>query len=180
MPRKSTTQYDDEVKSAPKNTGNLSQSELRQEALDGVLQLVQFGCLAFGQFADAGAIGMHGPPMTVEIVKLADTNSKVAKKVDLLLEAGPYAGIVAASIPFLAQLFVNHNVFKAEQFANAGVVEPAQLEADMKTTMMRNAMAAMQERQRVEEEMREMQEAMAKAAEWEAEDEREKAAANAE
>lgn len=137
-----------------------TKDELRQDALDGVLQMAQFGCLAFGNFADAGAIGLFGRPMAVEVVKLAKQNTKVASKVDLLIEVGPYAGIVAAAIPFLAQLLVNHGVFKAEQFANAGVVSPNTLEANMKTTLMKQAMEAMQAQRAAEEELLRMQEEM--------------------
>lgn len=161
MPRKAVP-LDDPIYNPPaKDDGPpKTKKELRQEAVDGILQLAQFGCLAFGQFADAGAIGMHGPPIAAEVVELAETNSKVASKVDLLIEVGPYAGLVAAALPFLAQLFVNHGVFKAEQFANAGVVTPQTLESQMKTQMMQRAMAAMREQQRIEDEMRAMQEEM--------------------
>ena len=138
-----------------------TRSELRQKALDGVLQLGQFGCLAFGNYADAGAIGVFGPPMAAETVKLSNDNPKVAKWVDMLIEVGPYAGLVAAAIPFLAQLMVNHKVFKAEQFGNAGVMEPEMLETRMKTEVLHKAaearrqqMAAQEELRKVEEEMR--------------------------
>jgi hypothetical protein len=149
MPRSSSTIKDDAV------TDNKTKAELRQEALNGVLQVGQLACLSFGQFSDAGAIGMHGPRLVNEIVTLADNNSKVASKVDLLLEVGPYAGIVAAAIPFLAQLFVNHGIVKAETFANAGVVEPEQLDQQMKLTIMQRTLDAQREQQRMEQEIRE-------------------------
>jgi hypothetical protein len=134
--------------------------ELRQEALDGVLQLVQFGCLAFGDFKDAGAVGVFGPPMANETVSIAKDNEKVAEKVDLLIKVGPYAGLIAAIIPFLAQLMVNRGIFKAEQFANAGVMEPEMLEVRMKTEILHKAaetrrqqMEAQDELNRLEAEM---------------------------
>lgn len=160
MPRQASTIKDmpDEI-NPPK-----SRAELRQDALNGVMQVGQLACIAFGQFADAGAIGMHGPQLSSEILALAENNSKIASKVDLLIEVGPYAGIVAAAIPFLAQLFVNHGVAKAELFANAGVVPPETLAQHMKTEMMRKAVQAQREqmeaRRLLEEEMREMQEQM--------------------
>src|SRR5712691_7648942 len=162
MPRRSATipdqSYEPETKEdkAPK-----TQDELRQEALSGVLQLIQFGCLAFGNFADAGAIGVFGPPMVSETVDLAKANSKVASKVDLLIEIGPYAGVVAAAIPFLAQLLVNHKVFKAEQFANAGVMTPESLESEMKMQVMQRAMEAKAKQMEMQNEMKRMQEEMA-------------------
>jgi hypothetical protein len=151
MPRTNTT-----LKDVPQNEKThieMSKAELRQEALNGVLQVGQMAALTFGQFSDAGAIGMHGPKLVSEVVALAESNSKVASKVDLLIEIGPYAGIVAAAIPFLAQLFVNHGMVKAELFANAGVVEPAQLDEEMKLTIMRRAMDTQKEQMRIRAEM---------------------------
>src|SRR5256885_11918349 len=90
MPRASNT-----IKDNPPITdnSNKTKAELRQEALNGVLQVGQLAALTFGQFSDAGAIGMHGPKLVSETVALAESNSKVASKVDLLIEIGPYAGI---------------------------------------------------------------------------------------
>lgn len=133
-----------------------TKADLRREALGGIAQIGQFACLAFGQFSDAGAIGVFGPPIIDETVKLADNNSKIASKVDLLVEVGPYAGIVAATIPFLAQIFVNHGFIKPEMFANAGVMHPDMLETQMKTELMRKAMEAQQEQMRIQEEMEDM------------------------
>lgn len=158
MPRQSQTIKDskaDEIPAPPK-----TKAELRQDALNGVLQVGQLACITTGQFADAGAIGIHGPKLANEIVQLAENNSKIAAKVDLLIEIGPYAGIVAAAIPFLAQLFVNHGLIKAEMFANAGVVEPADLENHMKMEMMRRAMEVRQQQQEMEAELRRMAEEM--------------------
>lgn len=157
MPRQSSTIPDPKM---PTIEHEKTKDELRQEALDGVLQLAQFGCLAFGNFADAGAIGVFGPPMANETVKLAKENSKVASKVDLLIEVGPYAGLVAAIIPFLAQLMVNHKMFKAEQFGNAGVMEPEMLETQMKTQVLHRAAQARREQMEAQEQLRKMEEEM--------------------
>lgn len=142
------------------NASPKTKRELRQEAVDGILQLAQFGCLAFGQFADAGAIGMHGQGLSNEVITLSDNNPKIASKVDLLIEIGPYAGLVAAALPFLAQILVNHKVFKPEQFANAGVVTPETLEAQMKTQLMQRAMESKREQMRIQEEMQAMEDEM--------------------
>jgi hypothetical protein len=150
MPRSSNT-----IRDTPPVTDNAgkTKAELRQEALNGVLQVGQLATLTFGQFSDAGAIGMHGPKLVSEVVALAENNSKVASKVDLLIEIGPYAGIVAAAIPFLAQLFVNHGVVKPEVFANAGVVPPEQLEKEMKLTIMRRSLEVQRQQAEMEAEM---------------------------
>ncbi len=153
MPRNSSTVKESPVIDNPRE--NMTKAELRQEALNGVLQVGQLAAITFGQFSDAGAIGMHGPKLVSEVVSLAESNSKVASKVDLLIEIGPYAGIVAAAIPFLAQLFVNHGVVKAELFANAGVVPPDQLEQRMKLTLMQQAMEAQRQQMDIEREMQE-------------------------
>lgn len=157
MPRQTTT-----IKDAPpiEIEREKTKAELRQEAFDGILQLGQFGCLAFGNFADAGAIGVFGPPMANEAVKLANENPKVAKWTDILIEVGPYAGFVAAAIPFLAQLMVNHKVFKAEQFGNAGVMDPEMLEVQMKTQVMHRAAEARREQMEAQERLRKMEEEM--------------------
>lgn len=134
--------------------------ELRQEALNGVLQIAQFGCLAFGDFSDAGAIGVFGPPIVDETVTLAKDNEKVAEKVDLLIKVGPYAGLVAATIPFLAQLMVNRGIFKAEQFGNAGVMEPAMLETQMKTQVLHKAAEARRQQMEAQETLARLEEEM--------------------
>lgn len=157
MPRHSQTIPDP---TAPTIEREKTQDELRQEALSGVLQVIQFGCLAFGDFADAGAIGVFGPPIVDETVKLAKDNSKVASKVDLLIEIGPYAGLVAATIPFLAQLLVNHKVFKAEQFGNAGVMEPEMLETQMRTQVLHRAADARRQQMEAQEALHKLEDEM--------------------
>lgn len=154
MPRNTSTVKDPIIENSREN---MTKAELRQEALNGVLQVGQLIAVSFGKFADAGAIGMHGPKLAEETVALAGNNSKVASKVDLLIEIGPYAGIVAAAIPFLAQLFVNHGLIKPELFANAGVVAPEQLEQQMKLSMMQQALEVQRHQMEVEREMREAQ-----------------------
>lgn len=157
MPRTSSTIPDSKY-DAPDKIKSID--ELRQEALDGLLQLGQFGCLAFGDFADAGAIGVFGPPMATETVNLAKDNEKVAEKVDLLLKVGPYAGLIAAIVPFLAQLMVNHKIFKADHFGNAGVMEPEMLETRMKTEMLHKAAEVRREQMEAREKLERLEEEM--------------------
>lgn len=161
MPRSSSTVPDSKISNEPENTTPKTKDELRHEAIDGVMQLAQFGCIAFGDFRDAGAIGMFGPPMVDEAVDLARENTAIASKVDLLIEVGPYAGFIAAAIPFVAQLLVNRGIFKAEHFINAGVVPPEQLEAQMKTQMLKKAMEAMAAQREAQQHFEEMQAEMA-------------------
>lgn len=133
-----------------------TKADLRQDALSGVMQIAQLVTVGTGQFADAGAIGVFGPPMVDETVKLAENNTKVASKVDLLIEIGPYAGLVAAAIPFLAQIFVNHGLVKPEMFANAGVMPPDMLAEQMKMEMMKRALDAQRQQMQMAAEMEAM------------------------
>lgn len=153
MPRTSQVIKDTEPISDPPKT----KDELRKEALTGILQIAQFGCVAFGQFADAGAIGMHAQPIVNETLKLGESNSKIQEKIDLLIEVGPYAGLIGVLIPFAAQILVNHKIFKPEQFANAGIVSPQMLEAQMKTELARQAMDAIIKQKQAEEDLQRMQ-----------------------
>lgn len=159
MPRQTSSIPDPGIKDMS-HDGPKTKDELRQEALNGILQLTQFGCLAFGSFADAGAIGVFGPPIATEVVDLAKDNSKVAHWVDLIIEVGPYAGLVAATIPFLAQLLVNHKVFKAEQFGNAGVMPPEILDTQMRTQVLQRAAQAKREQMEAQEALHKLEEEM--------------------
>jgi|ERR1700744_1071464 len=162
-PRRTSTIPDDKTSSAPTPPPSGKHKD-RIEAINGLMQIGQFGCLTFGRYADAGAIGMHGPNLANEIANLADSQPKVAQKVDLLLEVGPYAGLITAALPFVAQILVNAGVFKAEAFANAGVVHPDTLEAQMKAQLAEQALNAMRmqaEAEKALEEQRLMMQEMA-------------------
>jgi hypothetical protein len=160
MPARRQTLIDSPSDEPTKDESPKSPKELRKEACEGILQIAQFGCMTFGLFADAGAIGFHGPPLINEAVELAEQNKTIAKRMDLLVEVGPYAGIIGVGIPFVAQILVNHGLIKAELFANAGVVHPEQLEADMKAQMMEKAMAAMNKQRETEERLMALREEM--------------------
>lgn len=115
----------------------------REEALNGLGQLLGFGCIVLHQYADAGAIGMHFPPVAHEWALLADKNEKVAKGIDYLTEAGPYAGVIVSMMPLVLQLAANHNLIKAEMAGGAGVVPPEALTAQVRADMARQAQEAM-------------------------------------
>jgi len=57
--------------------------------------------------------------------------------------AGPYAALVGAAIPLIAQLAANHRM---GAMTNLGAVPPEVLEARMDAEMMRAEMEAMRER----------------------------------
>lgn len=161
MPRRATT-IPNNTPPPPSDDSNEPQTleEKRIEAVTGIFQLAQFGTLTFGQFADAGAIGEHSGAMTKEIVALAEKNKQIASKVDLLIEVGPYAGLVAVALPFALQILCNHGILKPENFVNAGVVTKETLEHRMKSALLKQQMEAMQAQQQLEEEMRLLHEEM--------------------
>lgn len=133
---------------------------LREEAANGIGQIIAFGSMVMGNFADAGAIGMHWPNMAHEAAVAAETDQKLAAGLDWFLEVGPYGKLVTVSLPLVAQVLVNHGFLKAEQMAGAGVVHPETLAAQVRTDLARKAMAAIREQQEAEAEMQRMQEEM--------------------
>jgi len=131
----------------------------RLDAVNGLFQIAQMGLVIGGQYADAGAIGMHGEAISTEIVALADQNAKIAKSVDYLTEVGPYAGLVAALLPFAMQLAANHKAIPAEKVP--GVMQPEVLEMQMRTEVKKQAMRQMQEAEQAQREYDEMAAKMA-------------------
>ena len=125
----------------------------RHEAATGIFQLVGFGLIVTRQYADAGAIGMHSGPITDELVKLSESNEPVAKALDYLTEAGPYAGLIVAVMPLALQIMANHGLVKAELVGGAGVVPPAALESGVRADMARQAAEALRAQQAAEAEL---------------------------
>jgi hypothetical protein len=130
-----------------------TKKEERREAVQGVWQLAGFGCVILRQYADAGAIGLHSEPITNELVDLADKNDRVAKALDYLTEAGPYAGLIVAVMPLALQVLTNHGLIRGELVAGGGVVPPAALESQVRADMARQATAALQAQQEAEAEL---------------------------
>jgi hypothetical protein len=107
----------------------------RAEAVNGIFQLGQSFLLMAKQYADAAAIGMHGPAISNELVALAETNETIGKGIDFLMTAGPYAGLVTATLPLVLQIATNHG--RIPVVGIPGVTDPktlqAQMEAEVKT-----------------------------------------------
>jgi hypothetical protein len=141
---------------AAKQADSATKTSSREDAINGVLQLGHFGLILARQYADAGALSMHGPAISHEVAELANTNEKIAKTVDYFLEAGPYAGLVTALMPFALQIMVNHKMVKAEHVAGGGVVTPEALEAQTKAAMLRQAQEAIRAQHEAEAELRAM------------------------
>lgn len=112
----------------------------RSASVASLFQLAQFGCVTFGQYADAGALAMHGPATANELAKLAEINPWIGKGIDSLDIVGPWAGLFTALMPLTLQFMVNHGKIAPERVASMGVVPPAMLEAQAKAQL-----AAMQQ-----------------------------------
>jgi hypothetical protein len=151
-------------KTAPKNTTPIKAAEpektlreQREEAVNGIFQLVGLGAIVLGQFADAGAIDLHAPAIAKETADLAETNEQVAKGTDMLLQVGPYAALIAVGMPLVFQVLANHNIIPWEKMPGTNVVSPDILESRVKTQMAQMAIMALQAQQEAEMELARMQ-----------------------
>lgn len=110
--------------------------EARKEGLTGIGQAASAFLLMRGQYADAGAIGVHGPRLIRETVALARQNEPLGRALDMLSQAGPYTGIAMAALPLIAQIAVNHGRIEAgKAMGIQGVMSPAALEAQAKAEL---------------------------------------------
>lgn len=137
------------------STGSVSQTilEKREEGAKGIFQLAGFGLIVTKQYADAGAIAKHGANISHELAALADKNDGVAKLLDYFTEAGPYAGLVAAVMPFALQIMANHNMIRADMVSGAGVVSPDALTAQIQAEMAKERAEALKAQQEAEMEL---------------------------
>lgn len=127
----------------PAPSKRLTPAEKRKQALDGLGQVASFGLIAAKQYADAATIGAHFGDVADEVVKLADSNEKVAKAIDYLTEVGPYAGLITAALPMVMQLLCNHKLLDHEKIPGAS--DPQLLEMEMQTQMRKQALEQMRE-----------------------------------
>jgi len=135
----------------------------REEAANGVWQLLGFGAVLAGWHADAGAIQLHGPGISRGVATMAESNAKIAAGLDKLSEVGPYGEAIALVMPFALQIMANHGLVKPELVASAGVVHPETLAADVKAQMAQQAHEALLRQKAAEEELRRLSEEMAAA-----------------
>jgi hypothetical protein len=143
-PRKSAATTPAKVSSGPQKT----QNELREEGLNGLAQLIQLGCIAGKQHADAAAIGMHFPPLAKEVANLADSYDQVAAPIDFLIKFGPFSAVIAAGMPLVLQVLANHKIVDAGALAGQGVVPPEVLESQMRAQVAQIQAQAMADQQR--------------------------------
>ena len=98
------------------------------------------------QYPDAQAVAIHGPKITAEVATLAGRYENLGVKIDKLIAASPFAGLVMAVMPLALQVAVNHGLIKSPaMFAQLGIQSPEVLEAEGKAAemkMMRDAIEA--------------------------------------
>ena len=124
----------------------------REEALNGIGQIVQVPLIATKQFADAGALSLYWPPIAKEVAILAESNEQIAKLIDPLIQVGPYTALIAATLPFVMQLAVNHGMVAPGAM---GTVPAQVLSAQIETAMLRSELEAMKAQKEAEDQSRE-------------------------
>lgn len=127
----------------------------REEAVNGIFQMVSVGLVVANQWADAGAIEMHGPNVSRETVKLAEKYEKVGNAIDALASVGPFTAIIGAVMPLVLQIAANHKKLPSEKLGALGVKDPRVLESEMRMTAQRQANEYAQMVAAQESEMRE-------------------------
>lgn len=123
----------------------ISTLELRYQGVQGVGQLIQGGLMLTKNYADAAAVGMHWDGVAKEVANLAEAEPAVARVVDMIIQAGPYAGLIAAVMPLAMQLAANHGMIPSGGMT--GVVPPEVLKSQMEAQLLQQQAQAMRERQ---------------------------------
>jgi hypothetical protein len=123
----------------------------RREGVEGVFSAASMLTLMRGMYADAGALSIHGPKIAREAMLLGRNNEQIGKALDILGQAGPYTGIVFATLPLIAQLAVNHGRIDASKASGIqGVMSPGALEAKVKAELAELELQALKEQQAAE------------------------------
>lgn len=123
----------------------MSTLELRYQGISGVGQLIQGGLMLTKNYADAAAVGMHWDGVAKEVATLAESEPAIARVVDLVIQAGPYAGLIAAVMPLAMQLAANHGLIPSGGMT--GVVPPEVLRSQMEAQILQQQAQALRERQ---------------------------------
>jgi hypothetical protein len=144
-------------KSTPNTSGASSPSRRatprltaeREEAVAQLGMFAQVPLMATRQLADAAAIGIYWPKISHEVAKLAESQESVAQVIDPLIRVGPYAGLIAATLPLVMQLAVNHGRVKP---GIAGTVPAVSLQSQMETEIAKAELHALRVQQEAEEQ----------------------------
>jgi hypothetical protein len=101
------------AKTTGKTLASTGKTAAREEGLQGVMQIAAAIALMTKNYADAGALDMHGPPVCHEIAVLAEDSEPIANICDRLNTVGPYAALLTATLPLVMQMLVNHGKMDA-------------------------------------------------------------------
>jgi len=162
-PKRTTTVRKPTVSSKPTVSPDTVRKD-REDAVNGLFQITGMVCMAFGKWADAGAINTHGPGITAETVKLADQYESVGNSIDALAKVSPFAGLIAAVTPLVIQLAANHKLISETQASAMGATNPEALSQRMQVQANREAIRIqsqlMAEKRAMAEEMAEFEREM--------------------
>lgn len=130
----------------------------REDALNGLWTAATAFCMMGGQWADAGAISMHGPGISREAAALSLKYEKIGNALDALANVSPFANLLGATLPLIFQLAANHKMIPAHGVP--GIKDPGVLESQMRVEQQRMAMEfakmAAQEKADLDAEMAKM------------------------
>lgn len=110
----------------------------REDALNGLWTAATAFCMMGGQWADAGAISMHGPQISREAAALSLKYEKIGNALDALANVSPFANLLGATLPLIFQLAANHKMIPAHGIP--GIKDPGVLESQMRVEQQRMAM----------------------------------------
>lgn len=154
-----TTKTAPKPKAAPKPKTPASPSPdlaRRAAAVENLFEFAQMGSVFKGWYADAATYAVHGPPVAQGAAQLAETNTWVAKGLDVVDLLGPAFGLAEVFLPLGLQLAVNHGRLPAEPLAKLGIVPPETLEAQAKASIARQQINAIKAQRKAEAELAEM------------------------
>lgn len=115
--KRQTTKRDSQAKRS-------SLHDAREEAVNGIGQLVAMVAVLTNQNDDALAVSTHWPNIATAAADTADNSEGLAKVIDYIMVAGPWAALIGASVPLAIQIMVNHGKLPAGPFEKMGVVQP--------------------------------------------------------
>lgn len=145
------------VKRAPKPKAPKPPSprlQEREDSVNGVLQTASFMCVLTGQYADSGALGLHGPRVAHELAVVAEDSEPIGNALDYLNKVGPYTSLILAVMPLVFQIAVNHGMGNAQAMAGVGVQPPEQLAMQVQTQMAAQAAEQIRAKREADEELR--------------------------
>ncbi|SRR6266851_206565 len=124
----------------------------RQENINGFGSLFATLLVMRGQYADAGAISIHLPPLSKALAEAADSDEKLASLLDSGNTVSPYMAIAAAAMPLMMQFLANHGRIDAEKAAGlGGIMSPDALEAKVRNDLEKQKIELLREAREAKE-----------------------------